>query len=208
MKTAFSIYAGAAKDNLTRRMAKPSFSTVTAPRTLYELLNRLQQFEAEEQQQRALYPWAERFVMGYPLPEWQRPQVWAPEQSARFITSIYQEMDLGSYLVNDVFDYIEVKGKYLETRKFSDILLDGQQRLSALQGYVKNEFPVADEQGVLCYWHELGVVERRRFSNKAFNRSTVQSWDEGHLRSIYDLRSFGGTSHEEHQRASPLKPIP
>lgn len=202
MKALFSVYGDAVVNNVIRRMAVPSLSSTTAPRTVFELLSRLESFEKEESAQRALYPWAERFVLGYPLPDWQRPRVWSREQNVRFITSMFQDVDLGTYLVNAACDYIECEGQPLQTRKFSDILLDGQQRLNALQGYVKNEFSVPDAQGAPCYWQELGVIERRKFAHKAFNRSTVRSWDETELRCIYDLRSFGGTAHTEDQRAS------
>lgn len=176
---------------------------VKAPRTIYELLNRMEDFSRNEQKVRARYPWAQRFVMGYPLPEWQRPLVWIEAQRIRFITSLWMGVDVGSYLVNDVIEFQVIDGRETDmARKFSDILLDGQQRLSAMEDYFYGRFAVPNANGIPTLWTELSKVERRLFSNGTFSRSVVHSFDEVELRRIYDLRSFGGTPHTEDQRAS------
>jgi hypothetical protein len=46
------------------------------------------------------YPQAERMVMGYPLPEWQRPLRWTQEQQTRFLESIWLGIPFGFYVVN------------------------------------------------------------------------------------------------------------
>lgn len=75
-------------------------------------------------------------------------------------------------------------------------------RLTAMEDYINNVFPVPDADGVLRYWRDLPQVVRRRFCNITFSKATVVSWDEAMLRKVYDLRSFGGTAHTEDQRAS------
>lgn len=197
----FRIYAGSAPDSKAQRMPQTTIRATTSPRMVNELLHRLENFTGDTSE-RALYPWADRFVMGYPLASWQRQPVWTMEQQVRFITSLWEEVDVGSYLVNDMFDYITPETGQPCGREFSDILLDGPQRLSALENYVLNVFPVPDAKGVLCFWEELSRVERRIFGNRTFSRSAVQSWDEKDLRRIYDLRAFGGTPHDENERAS------
>ncbi|KWT98010.1 MULTISPECIES: DUF262 domain-containing protein [unclassified Variovorax] len=185
-----------------RKMPRATINASTSPRSIGELVGRLELFTSKEAEQRQLYPWASRFVLGYPLPDWQRALVWSGEQKARFITSLWLDIDVGTYLVNDMADYIEEPGKPLFARKFTDVLLDGQQRLSALEDYLLNKLAVPDVNGQPCRWEELGKVERRLFCNKTFGCSFVRSWDEATLRQIYDLRSFGGTPHLESERAS------
>lgn len=194
----YSRYVGCDEnDTNARRMPSAVLDTRSSPRTVGELIGRLEEYSQNQEKWHTEYPWASRFVMGYPLPSWQRPLVWTQEQKVRFITSLWEEVDVGSYLLNDQFEF--ENGVY---REFSEVLLDGQQRLSALQSYVLSEFPVPDAEGKPCYWNELSRVERRFFSNKTFARAGVRSWDEKQLRRAYDLRSFGGTPHKESERAS------
>lgn len=203
MQIAFNRYDGAADVPNVRRMPRKETRAHSAPRTIEELLFRLEAISKNEAAYRAQYPWAERFVLGYPLPAWQRPLVWADSQKTRFITSLWMELDVGTYLVNDVFESVTIDGREGTVfREFSDILLDGQQRLSALEDYFLGRIAAPDASGVLTYWPELGRAERRHFGNQTFSRAAVQSWDEAELRQMYDLRSFGGTPHTEEQRAS------
>lgn len=168
-----------------------------------ELLGRLERFtEKDSMDGPAAYPWADRFVMGYPLPHWQRPLVWSEAQCVQFIVSIWSGVDLGSYLVNGLWDY-QLNGDKEEFRKFSEVLLDGQQRLTAIERYVTDQIAVPDANGTLRYWSELGRQERRRFGTFHFAKGTIESWDENKLRLAYDLRAFGGTPHTEDQRATP-----
>ena len=193
----FNRYFDCEDGNNIRRMPSAVLDTNSSPRSIGELIGRLEDYTANQEKWHAEYCWATRFIMGYPLPSWQRPLVWTEEQKIRFITSIWEEVDVGSYLVNDQFEF--EGGVY---REFSEVLLDGQQRLSALQSYLLSEFPVPDRNGIPCYWNELSRVERRFFSNKTFARAGVRTWDEKQLRRAYDLRSFGGTPHKESERAS------
>lgn len=201
MQANFQRYTGSDSVPDRARMTCSLIQAHTSPRTISELLFRLETFTKDEAASRAEYPWATRFVMGYPLPAWQRPLVWTDDQKSRFITSLWMEIDVGSYLVNDVCDFMVQDGKQTYTLH-SDVLLDGQQRLSALEEYFFGRIAVPDKDGIPTLWAELSKVERRKFSNRSFNRSVVHSWDEAELRRIYDLRAFGGTAHTDDQRAS------
>jgi hypothetical protein len=148
------------------------------------------------------YPWAKGFVMGMPLPWFQRPSKWDKDRKVAFITSIWSGVDLGSYLINDVYEIQKVAG--VETfREFSESLLDGQQRLTAMEDYILNRIPVPDAAGVPRYWRELSKRERRRFGDVTFVRTTVSSFDEALLIQAYNLRAFGGVAHAESERAVP-----
>lgn len=166
-----------------------------------EVLGRFERFTVEGSEESSLYPWADRFVMGFPLPSWQRPLVWTSAQKVKFIESIWAGVDIGSYMINDQYEYVR-NGSKKSIRLHSECLLDGQQRLSAIEGYVTNKFSVLDLTGKPRYWADLPRIERRRFSQFHFARANIKSWDENHLRMAYDLRAFGGTAHTEDQRAS------
>jgi hypothetical protein len=166
-----------------------------------EVLGRFERFTLGDEGPE-MYPWATRFVMGFPLPSWQRPLVWSPEQKIRFIRSIWMGVDIGSYMVNDRYEF-EARGAETCFREFSEVLLDGQQRLATIEEYVLNKLLVPDTAGVPRSWSELPLKERRRFGGVHFARANIQSWDEAELRMAYDLRAFGGTAHTEDQRALP-----
>ena len=182
-------------------MPKDELGANTSTATIRELLGRLEEFcNGTEGPER--FPWTQRFAMGYPLPSWQRGLEWDAEQKTRFIESIWSGVDIGSYLVNDLWEMEgEGEGRVSTFRENSDVLLDGQQRLTTLEEYVRSQFPVADASGALRYWRELPRLERIRFGQFHFTKATVKSWDEAKLRKAYNMRAYGGTPHKEHQRA-------
>lgn len=199
--TPFHRYDSVAEDSAVR-MPEDLLDARVSAVSIAEVLGRFERFTSGDKYEGpAMYPWASRFVMGFPLPEWQRPLVWLPEQKVRFIQSIWAGVDIGSYMLNESYEYEDDAAGVPRFRKFSEVLLDGQQRLSAIEAYVLNEFAVPDFDGVPRFWRELPKVERRRFSSLHFARATVKSWDERKLRLAYDLRAFGGTPHTEAQRA-------
>jgi hypothetical protein len=161
----------------------------------YLLLNYEQFLEKERQ----CYPWAEKFVMGFPLPSWQRGFVWTEAQQKRFILSIWNKGDLGSYLVNGW----EMSSAGIFNR-FSNILQDGQQRLTTIERYVSDQLAVEDCDGVPRYWRDLSKREQRRFGSVSFCKCEVTVWDEAQLRELYDLRNFSGTAHLDSERAAPI----
>lgn len=166
-----------------------------------ELIGHYEAFCNEDANSAAMYPWATRFAMGFPLPSWQRDLEWTQEQNERFILSIWSGVDLGSYLVNESWAFVETPGGGNHYREFSEALLDGQQRLTCLERYITNQFPTMDSNGNPVYWKDIPRVERRRFTLVTFVKATISSWDEDLLRKVYNLRAFGGTAHKESQRA-------
>ena len=186
------------------RSGQSEANSIQMPRALVDVRNSamsidylILNYETFLEKEQHCYPWAERFVMGFPLPAWQRGFVWTEVQQRRFILSIWNKGDLGSYLVNG-WDMTK-DGRF---KPYSNILLDGQQRLTTLQRYVNNEFSVEDITGVPRHWRDLSKREQRRFGGTTFSRCDFTSWDEALLRQLYDLRNFSGTPHLETERAS------
>lgn len=121
-----------------------------------------------------------RKVMGFRLPEWQRPLVWTEAQMIRLIESIWRGIPIGSY------SYVE--NDDLTT---DGLLIDGQQRMYALERYFDNRFTVLG-----YFWNQLTRVDQRAFLvSRHFPCYIVRSSDEIFLREYYNLMNFGGTAH-------------
>jgi hypothetical protein len=139
---------------------------------------------------------SDRYACGFPLPSFQRPSRWTREQKIAFIESAWLGLPLGTYTLH-AMDWTGDNGEAL---KFSGWAIDGQQRLSTIESYWNDEFPVF---GLL--WSELNIVEMRRFEKIKFCHYIPELWDENLIRDLYDRLAFGGTPHLESERAS-VKP--
>jgi len=137
--------------------------------------------------------WSTRSAMGLPLPDWQRPFEWTPSQEVKFIESLYLDLYYGVYVKNSA-DYELHSGR---EKKFSDALLDGQQRITTIENYLSDKFKVFN-----VYWSELMKSEQRRFLKTPFPCCEVSIWDERALKDLSDRLAFGGTAHREEYRAT------
>ena len=134
-----------------------------------------------------LNPFGYREVMGYLLPPWQRGLVWTQHQKVKLIESLWLGLNIGTYTFN----------RAPHGSKFDNLLIDGQQRLWALQCYLSDEFPVFGYR-----WSEVTEVDRRGFEcSRHFHCYITNSEDEDYLRSYYNMMNFGGTAHHEEERA-------
>lgn len=133
-----------------------------------------------------------RFVMGYPVPSWQRPLVWSDAQCERFIGSVYAGVYLGLFIYND---------SMTSSKHVDGLLIDGQQRLSAIERYLAGDLAVAGPDGGKYRWTELTDEERAHFYRIPFGFQVVQVHDEDELKRLYNLLNFGGVAHTEAQRA-------
>lgn len=128
-----------------------------------------------------------REIMGYFLPEWQRPLVWTKEQKIKLIESLWLGLNIGTYTFNRV--------KF--GSKYDNLLIDGQQRMWALQCYLSDEFEVFGYK-----WSDTTDVDKRGFENsRHFHCYITESNDERYLKDYYNMMNFGGTAHTESQRA-------
>ena len=128
-----------------------------------------------------------REVMGYFLPTWQRGLVWDQGQQVKLIESIWRGLNIGTYTFN----------RTSKPHPYDNLLIDGQQRLYALQCYLENRFPVFGYR-----WADLTVPDRRGFEiSRHFHCYITDSTDDAYLRSYYNMTNFGGTAHAEDQRA-------
>lgn len=137
-------------------------------------------------------PRGRRTAMGFVLPEWQRGAVWTRAQQVAFVENAWRGVPLGNYSYNQAgFG-----------SPHDRLLIDGQQRMLAIQAYIEDEFPVFG-----CHWSEVPARDERRWSmTTSFACYVTTSEDEAFLRVYYDVMNFGGTSHQESERATAPKP--
>jgi hypothetical protein len=132
-------------------------------------------------------PMGRRTVMGFILPSWQRPLVWTEQQQVRFLESAWRGLNLGTYTYNMTNDPAT-----------DGLLIDGQQRMYAIEQYLADAFPVFGYR-----WSELSEPDTRRFDMSIkFCCYITETTDEDYLREYYDLMNFGGVAHTEDQRAA------
>lgn len=81
------------------------------------------------------------------LPRFQRYEAWGPNLIADFLTSMIRELPVGSALVLGVggeelpFESREIIGAPTEGERVTELLLDGQQRLTALWRTLIDDYP-------------------------------------------------------------------
>ena len=130
---------------------------------------------------------SERMVMGYRLPKWQRGFVWTKSQKVKLIESIWLGLNIGTYTFNRSYDAPE----------YDDLLIDGQQRMKAIEEYVTDQFPVFG-----AVYSEISAEDSRRLLMTAhFSCYITETTDDEDLRDYYNTMNFGGTSHKESERA-------
>lgn len=127
-----------------------------------------------------------RRVLGFPLAPWQRERKWTREQNERFITSVFAGVHLGTFVYNES----------LKNRAIDGLLVDGQQRLFALEDYVTGKFGVRGEDGNRYLFTELTDEEQRHFYRMQFGYYIVQYDTEEEVARLYNILNFYGTQHE------------
>jgi hypothetical protein len=137
---------------------------------------------------KSLNPHGLRTVMGFCLPTWQRGFVWTEQQNISFIESAWRGVTIGTYTYNQT-DSIH---------PLDNILIDGQQRMRAIQDYMDDKFKVFG-----WLFSELTTPDMRRWMMAvSFPCFITNTTDEKYLREYYNLMNFGGTAHGPNERAT------
>lgn len=152
--------------------------------------NLLQQAKLSEEEPEGM-PRAERNVLGFPLPSWQRAAKWSDDQCIRFMESAWLKLPIGSYVVN-ALDWLSDGSPH----PLAGLLIDGQQRLRAFERYFDGQYPVFG-----YYWEDLPLAEQRKFLRRPMLSHELSIWNEGELRDLYNRLNFGGTAHLPEEKA-------
>jgi uncharacterized protein with ParB-like and HNH nuclease domain len=124
----------------------------------------------------------ERTLGRFILPPFQRPSVWTVEQKIKLIESIIDEFPIPPYVVNRDLD-----GDYA----YDHLLIDGQQRITAILDFMEDKFPVRGK----CY-SDVSAIDRTWFEDRPFSCLETNFKDIKILKEIYDRLAYGGTPHE------------
>jgi hypothetical protein len=125
----------------------------------------------------------ERQLGWFVLPPFQRPPVWTEKQKVRFVESCWMDLPIGVFIYNRTEDMHSPHDAWL---------LDGQQRVTAVLGYMADEFPVFGS-----LFSELTEVDHRVWDmTTSFACMETNIDDEGQLREVYDRLAYGGTPHD------------
>ena len=131
-------------------------------------------------------------VLGFKLPYWQRDSdKWTLSQKVAFIESIWMGATIGTYMVNSTPNNDDL----------DQILLDGLQRLNAVEQYWNNEFGIPGEDGIVHFWADLVPAERAHFDRIPLPWIDTQYHEEADAIDAYNRHNFGGTAHAEADRA-------
>lgn len=168
-----------------KKMPRRAFYAESSPTTIDKLWHQF------KNQPKSDYPWADKFVCGFPLPDFQRGSVWTERMSISFMESIWLGYDTGFYMLSGY--EVNNDGTLF---KYSDCVIDGQQRLTAIEKYWNDEFPVF---GYL--WSEITDTDRWGFRQTGFGHKLINSLDEQFLRDTYNRLNFSGVAHENSERA-------
>lgn len=198
MTSIFQRYADDEPSELRIQMPQRVLATTVSHYPIDVLVGHWEKYLVDPSSAHDRFPWAGRFVMGMPVPNWARGLEWNLGQKSRFISAVWSGGDLGSYLTNDWYEP-EIGRRALAEN--SEILIDGQQRLHSLEEYFLDRLAVPDAQGQPRIWSELGNGERKRFLSTIFTHVRVSSGDEVALRRTYDLCAQGVVPRSFDQRA-------
>lgn len=144
-----------------------------------------------------LYAPGQKWLMGHVVPEFQRPVVWSEKQMIRFVESAAMGFNIGTWTYNEITSgETDLPGRQHSTNLW---IIDGQQRLTALDRFFDDQFPVFGK-----FWSQVGRAEKADFlRGRHFPAYKTSITDEKELRRLYDRMNFGGTAHTDDQRAVP-----
>ena len=154
--------------------------------------------------EREMHRDGQNWLAGYIIPPFQRPLVWNEGRMIKFIESAVLGLHLGTWCYNRATNAPIEKvrmddGRVREFYHYTDRwIIDGQQRLTALDRFFDDAFPVFGSR-----WSEVDrLVQRRFLNNTSFSAYETKIYDEQELRVLYDRLNFGGVPHTPDQRAT------
>lgn len=158
----------------------------------------MQKYEADPVAYAQEFEPGSEFVMGHVIPPFQRSVVWEEDRMIKFIESLVQRIDPGTWTFHQ--DNTPIKRPDGTEYFARDLwLIDGLQRFTALERFFHDEFPVYGK-----LWSELGTTRQRGFlMPTSFPAYIVTDKTDLELREMYDLKNFGGIAHKEEERALP-----
>lgn len=133
---------------------------------------------------RELLP-GERAIGNLIIPSFQRQAIWSEKQQVRLIDSLLSGLPIGGIIINRVNDF---------KHECCDLLIDGQQRMTAISAFFNNELEVNG-----LFFIEMEKKDQLFFKTTAIPRaiSELQTLEE--CEELYNRIAYGGTEHNRSQ---------
>ncbi|SKY97036.1 Protein of uncharacterised function DUF262 [Mycobacteroides abscessus subsp. bolletii] len=135
-----------------------------------------------------------RFDMDQP---YQRGVVWGVKRKRNLIKSLLMGIPVPAIVINDRFGAEFKHPGYSQDRNWMYAIVDGKQRVSAIQGFVRGEFAVSadwfeDGTGGAVRYSDLTLPQQRGFRNSPLPTAEGQFKTLEQERELFDLVNFGG----------------
>ncbi|GEM45051.1 DUF262 domain-containing protein [Deinococcus cellulosilyticus] len=120
----------------------------------------------------------EGYICGHRIPPFHQPLQWSTQQQQQFIENVWLGLGFGQLVITI----------HPERAELSRLVIDGQHRLTALQNYLDNEFPVFGQ-----YWRDLSISDQMRFEGipaPTIVLSQDHELEDKNLRDIYERLNF------------------
>jgi hypothetical protein len=141
-----------------------------------------------------------RFDLDQP---YQRGVVWGLRRKQSLIKSILMGVPIPAIIINDRFEAGFRHPGYDQDRRWAYAIVDGKQRVTAIQQFVDNQFEVPyewfydDGAHQRVRWHTLALPEQRKFRNQPLAVAVGQFPNLELERELFDLINFGGLTQGE-----------
>ena len=136
---------------------------------------------------RALMP-GERQIGRLIVPDFQRQIAWTEEQKIKLVESLFLGLPIGAIVVNRTDSFSDTDCLY------DSLLLDGQQRMSAIYQYIQNEFAVDN-----VYYDDMPIATKRGFMMQTISVCMSSLIDIDLCKDLYHRLAYGGTVHAPEQ---------
>ena len=113
------------------------------------------------------------------IPDFQRPLGWSKNQNIQFIESLVSDLPIGVYVLHESQDLNEY------------IVLDGQQRMSAIIDFVDGKFSVFG-----FTYPDCSIQDKRKFLHINFPHYLLRGLSHDEQKDCYLRMAYGGTAHD------------
>lgn len=139
-----------------------------------------------------------RFDMDQP---YQRGVVWGLQRKQNLIKSLLMGVPVPAIITNDRFHAGFKHPGYSRDRNWMYAIVDGKQRVSTLQGFYTDQFPVPSEwwseRSGWAYYSELTLPQQRNFRNTPISVAEGQFTTLAQEEELFALINFGGLAQGE-----------
>lgn len=129
---------------------------------------------------------------------YQRPYVWKSKQQQQFLKTLVSGFPLGSVAVAKHDDWSRKNGPWLE-------VVDGKQRLTTLDLFIKDEIPFILPSNEKLFWSEMARGEQLAFGRPFLPTITLEKATEDVILEYFIAVNFSGVPQSNAHKQKILK---